>query len=316
MNVLVYIVRRLITSIPVALLVAVFSFSLLRFIPGSPVTALLGENASPEAIQEIEEKLGLDKPLHIQFQRWLSGIAHGDLGKGIISDTPVSILILDALEPSFSLAALGIIISLAIGIPAGIIAAVKRNTRIDQVVLTSALLGASIPSFWLGLSLILLFGVKFRLLPTGGYRSILETGNIANLTYLIMPAFAIGFANSALIIRLTRSSMLDTLRGEYIRVARAKGITEIKVIVKHALKCASLPIVTAVGFIFANMISRVVVTESVFGIPGIGRLIVTSILRRDYSVLQGVLLIVAVMYILTNLLVDISYVFLDPRVRH
>ena len=217
--------------------------------------------------------------------------------------------------PSLLLAILSLGISLVIGICAGVLAAVKRNSWIDQVSLTSALLGASIPSFWLGLTLILLFSVKIQIFPTSGYQSILDSGDITNIKYLILPALALGLPSSALITRLTRSAMLDVLGKDYVNTARAKGLRERSVILKHALRNATIPVVTVTSFTFMNILSRAVVTESIFRIPGLGSLIVTSIMRRDYPTIQGILLVIAGMYIAVNLITDLTYTLIDPRIR-
>jgi len=316
MGQLTYILRRLLILIPTALLVAMFAFFLMHLVPGSPAAVMLGDEASAETIRQLEKEMGLDKPLHIQFQRWFFGVLRGNLGESIFLDEPVTKLVMRAAVPSFLVATLGTLISLSIGLSTGVIAAVKKDSLIDQISLTSALLGASIPSFWLGLNLILLFAVILRLLPTSGYRSLLGPGNIANLKYLILPAIAVGFPNSALITRLTRSAMLDELGKEFITTARAKGARESVVIIKHALKNAAIPVVTVVGITMMNIMSKAVVTENVFRIPGLGRLIVSSITRRDYPTIQGILLVVAGLYILVNLLTDITYSFLDPRIRY
>lgn len=316
MGQMTYILRRLLILIPTALLVAMFAFFLMHLVPGSPAAVMLGDEASAEAIRQLEKEMGLDKPLHIQFQRWFFGVMQGNLGESIFLDEPVTKLVMRAAVPSFLVAALGTLISLLIGLSTGVLAAVKKDSLIDQISLTSALLGASIPSFWLGLNLILLFSVLLRLLPTSGYRSLLGPGNISNLKYLALPAIAVGFPNSALITRLTRSSMLDELGKEFITTARAKGARESVVIIKHALKNAAIPVVTVVGITMMNIMSKAVVTENVFRIPGLGRLIVSSITRRDYPTIQGILLVVAGLYILVNLLTDITYSFLDPRIRY
>ena len=315
MGLIPYTLRRIVILLPTAMLVALFAFILMHLIPGSPAVVMLGDEATPETIAQLEKEMGIDKPIYVQFQIWFFKLLQGDLGGSIFFDRPVLDLILGAMGPSLLLAVLSLGISLVIGICAGVIAAVKRNSWIDQVSLTSALLGASIPSFWLGLTLILLFSVKIQIFPTSGYQSILDSGDITNIKYLILPALALGLPSSALITRLTRSAMLDVLGKDYVNTARAKGLRERSVILKHALRNAAIPVVTVTSFTFMNILSRAVVTESIFRIPGLGSLIVTSIMRRDYPTIQGILLVIAVMYIAVNLITDLTYTLIDPRIR-
>ena len=315
MGLIPYTLRRIVILLPTAMLVALFAFILMHLIPGSPAVVMLGDDATPETIAQLEKEMGIDKPIYVQFQRWFFKLLQGDLGESIFFDRPVLDLIMGAMGPSLLLAILSLGISLVIGICAGVIAAVKRNSWIDQVSLTSALLGASIPSFWLGLTLILLFSVKIQIFPTSGYQSILDSGDITNIKYLILPALALGLPSSALITRLTRSAMLDVLGKDYVNTARAKGLRERSVILKHALRNATIPVVTVTSFTFMNILSRAVVTESIFRIPGLGSLIVTSIMRRDYPTIQGILLVIAGMYIAVNLITDLTYTLIDPRIR-
>ena len=315
MGLIPYTLRRIVILLPTAMLVALFAFILMHLIPGSPAVVMLGDDATPETIAQLEKEMGIDKPIYVQFQRWFFKLLQGDLGESIFFDRPVLDLIMGAMGPSLLLAVLSLGISLVIGICAGVLAAVKRNSWIDQVSLTSALLGASIPSFWLGLTLILLFSVKIQIFPTSGYQSILDSGDITNIKYLILPALALGLPSSALITRLTRSAMLDVLGKDYVNTARAKGLRERSVILKHALRNATIPVVTVTSFTFMNILSRAVVTESIFRIPGLGSLIVTSIMRRDYPTIQGILLVIAGMYIAVNLITDLTYTLIDPRIR-
>ena len=315
MGLIPYTLRRIVILLPTAMLVALFAFILMHLIPGSPAVVMLGDDATPETIAQLEKEMGIDKPIYVQFQIWFFKLLRGDLGESIFFDRPVLDLIMGAMGPSLLLAVLSLGISLVIGICAGVLAAVKRNSWIDQVSLTSALLGASIPSFWLGLTLILLFSVKIQIFPTSGYQSILDSGDITNIKYLILPALALGLPSSALITRLTRSAMLDVLGKDYVNTARAKGLRERSVILKHALRNATIPVVTVTSFTFMNILSRAVVTESIFRIPGLGSLIVTSIMRRDYPTIQGILLVIAGMYIAVNLITDLTYTLIDPRIR-
>ena len=315
MGLIPYTLRRIVILLPTAMLVALFAFILMHLIPGSPAVVMLGDDATPETIAQLEKEMGIDKPIYVQFQIWFFKLLRGDLGDSIFFDRPVLDLIMGAMGPSLLLAVLSLGISLVIGICAGVLAAVKRNSWIDQLSLTSALLGASIPSFWLGLTLILLFSVKIQIFPTSGYQSILDSGDITNIKYLILPALALGLPSSALITRLTRSAMLDVLGKDYVNTARAKGLRERSVILKHALRNATIPVVTVTSFTFMNILSRAVVTESIFRIPGLGSLIVTSIMRRDYPTIQGILLVIAGMYIAVNLITDLTYTLIDPRIR-
>lgn len=311
-----YLLGRLAALFPTVLLVALFAFLLMHLIPGSPAAVMLGPEATPQDIQQLEHEMGLDKPLIVQLTTWLTNLAKGDFGDSIFTHTPVLQLILSMAEPSFLLALLSLLIAMLIGIPTGILAAVKQDSLFDQFAVTSALLAASIPSFWLGLNLMLLFAVELRWLPTSGFKSVLHTGNLANLRYLLLPAFAMGLPSSALITRLSRSTMLDVIAEDYVNTARSKGLRESVVILKHALRNASVPVVTVLSFTFLNLMSRGVVAENIFRLPGIGRLIVMSILRRDYPVIQGVLIVVAAAYVVINLFTDVIYVFLDPRIRY
>ena len=315
MGLIPYTLRRIVILLPTAMLVALFAFILMHLIPGSPAVVMLGDDATPETIAQLEKEMGIDKPIYVQFQIWFFKLLRGDLGESIFFDRPVLDLIMGAMGPSLLLAVLSLGISLVIGICAGVLAAVKRNSWIDQLSLTSALLGASIPSFWLGLTLILIFSVKIQIFPTSGYQSIIDSGDITNIKYLILPALALGLPSSALITRLTRSAMLDVLGKDYVNTARAKGLRERSVILKHALRNATIPVVTVTSFTFMNILSRAVVTESIFRIPGLGSLIVTSIMRRDYPTIQGILLVIAGMYIAVNLITDLTYTLIDPRIR-
>lgn len=315
MGLIPYTLRRIVILLPTAMIVALFAFILMHLIPGSPAVVMLGDDATPETIAQLEKEMGIDKPIYVQFKIWFFKLLIGDLGDSIFFDRPVLDLILGAMGPSLLLALLSLIIALLIGICAGVIAAVKRNSWIDQISLTSALLGASIPSFWLGLTLILIFSVKFQIFPTSGYKSILDYGDLTNIKYLILPSLALGLPSSALITRLTRSAMLDVLGKDYVITARAKGLREIIVILKHALRNATIPVITVTSFTFMNILSRAVVTESIFRIPGLGSLIVTSIMRRDYPTIQGILLVIAGMYIAVNLITDLTYTLIDPRIR-
>ncbi len=310
-----YVVRRLLALIPVALVVATVAFVLIHLAPGDPASVIAGPDASHADVQRIERQLGLDAPLPVQLVRWYSRLVRGDLGQSIFLRKPVTDAILDRVEPTLLLTLFAIAISIAIGVPAGVLAARYHNTTTDQVLMVIALLGVSIPNFLLGLLFILFFSVWLGWFPVAGY-SPLEYGWLKTLRSLVLPAFALGLVQSALIARIARSSMLDVLREQFITAGRAKGLGERAVIYKHALKNAMIPTVTIIGISFAILISGAVVVETVFNIPGLGRLIISAVLRRDYPVIQGVVLCIAGMYMLINLAVDLSYLVFDPRVRY
>jgi peptide/nickel transport system permease protein len=310
-----YITRRLLATIPVMGVVSLFVFSLLYIAPGDPAAVIAGDLATSEDIARIHEKLGLDEPFLLRFGHWLWGVLHGDLGTSIFTNLPVTELIAQRLEPTAALTLTTLIVTLTFAIPLGIVAAWKVGTWIDRSVMIIAVLGFSLPSFVLAYILILVFSVELDLLPVQGYVSIRE-GFLPFIEHLILPSIALGLIYGALIARITRASMLEVLSQDYIRTAQAKGLGEETVLVRHALKNAAVPIATVVGFGVALLISGVIVTETVFAIPGIGRLTVDAILRRDYPIIQGVILLFSAAYVLVNLAVDISYTLLDPRVRY
>lgn len=311
-----YLIRRVTAMLPTLLIVLIVSFFLIHLIPGDPASVMLGPYATVDQVEQLQHAMGLDQPITVQFAKYVSGVFRGDLGQSILFHMPVSEVMLQRAETSIMLAFLSLIVVFFVGLPSGILAAIKRNTWIDQLFLSIALLGASIPSFWLGLLLILTFAVRFHWFPSSGYPPIFATGNIANIRYLILPAITLGFSNSALLARLTRSSMLDVFQEDYISTARAKGLAESRVILKHALRNASIPIVTVLSFTFAGLLSGTVVTESVFALAGIGRLVVESVLGRDYPTIQGIMLVIAFIYLFINFVTDVIYAFLDPRVQY
>jgi peptide/nickel transport system permease protein len=310
-----YVARRLLALIPVALVVATVAFVLIHLAPGDPASVIAGPDASRADVQRLERQLGLDAPLPVQLVRWYGRLVQGDLGQSIFLRKPVTDAILDRVEPTLLLTLFAIVISVAIGVPAGVLAARYHNTTTDQVLMVIALLGVSIPNFLLGLLFILFFSVWLGWFPVAGY-SPLEDGWLRTLRSLVLPAFALGLVQSALIARIARSSMLDVLREQFITAGRAKGLGERAVVYKHALKNAMIPTVTIIGISFAILISGAVVVETVFNIPGLGRLIISAVLRRDYPVIQGVVLCIAGTYMLINLAVDLSYLLFDPRVRY
>jgi peptide/nickel transport system permease protein len=310
-----YIVRRLLALVPVALVVATVAFVLIHLAPGDPASVIAGPDASRDDVQRIERQLGLDAPLPVQLVRWYGRLIQGDLGQSIFLRKPVTDAILDRVEPTLLLTVAAILIAIVIGVPAGVIAARHHNKATDQVLMVLALLGVSIPNFLLGLLFILFFSVWLGWFPVAGY-SPLEYGWLKTVRSLVLPAFALGLVQSALIARIARSSMLDVLREQFITAGRAKGLGERAVIYKHAFKNALIPTMTIIGISFAILISGAVVVETVFNIPGLGRLIISAVLRRDYPVIQGVVLCIAGVYMLINLAVDLSYLIVDPRVKY
>jgi peptide/nickel transport system permease protein len=310
-----YIARRLLALIPVALVVATVSFVLIHLAPGDPASVIAGPDATADDVERIQRQLGLDAPLPVQLVRWYGRLVQGDLGQSIFLRKPVTEAIVDRVEPTLLLTLFAIAIAVVIGVPAGVLSARYHNTATDQVLMVIALLGVSIPNFLLGLLFILCFSVWLGWFPVAGY-SPLEYGWAKTLRSLVLPGFALGLVQSALIARIARSSMLDILREQFITAGRAKGLAERAVVYKHALKNAMIPTVTIIGISFAILISGAVVVETVFNIPGLGRLIISAVLRRDYPVIQGVVLCIAFLYMLINLVVDLSYVLFDPRVRY
>jgi peptide/nickel transport system permease protein len=309
-----YILQRILSLIPVLLVVAVVVFFLIHLTPGDPAAVILGPDATVQEVENLREELGLNLPIYEQFFIWITNVLQGDLGWSIYMDKPVISAFLENLVPTLSLAILAQIIAILIAIPMGIIAASRRGTFIDQTVMIFSLLGISIPNFLLALLLVLLFAVNLALLPVAGFQP-LSSGLWLHIKYLILPAFALGAIQAALIARVTRSSMLDVLTANYIKTAYSKGVKEKVVIFKHALKNAFIPILTVIGQTFGQLIAGAVVIETVFNIPGIGQLILNAIMRRDFEVIQGTILLVALSYVVINLIVDLLYGFIDPRVR-
>ncbi len=296
-------------------LVSVLVFLLTRLAAGDPIAVLLGDQASLEDIAQARQLYGLDQPLTSQFILWLGEVLKGNLGQSIFLQMPVTQVLLDRVEPTAWLAFLSVSLAMLIGVPCGIVSAVWRGRWIDQCVSTLAMLGASMPSFWMGLMVIQLLAVGAGWFPVSGYGD--PGANWAmRIHHLMLPALVLGTLNSALIIRFTRASMLDILSEDYIRTARSKGLSESVVVLKHALLNALVPILTVLGLTLALMIGGAVVTETVFNLPGLGNLVVRAVLRRDYPVIQGALLAIAGVYVIINFVIDVLYVFVDPRVRH
>jgi len=310
-----YVARRLLALIPVILVVATVAFVLIHLAPGDPASIIAGPDASPDDVARIQRQLGLDAPFHVQLFRWYGRLARGDLGQSIFLRRPVLEAIVDRAEPTILLTLYATLIAVALGVPAGVVAARHHDGTADQALMAGALVGISIPNFLLGLLLILVFSVRLGWFPVAGYVP-LESGWLGTLRSLTLPAFALGVVQSALIARIARSAMLDVLREQFIMAGRARGLSERAVVYKHALKNAMIPTITVIGISLAILISGSVIVEQVFNIPGLGRLIISAVLRRDYPVIQGVVLCIAGIYMLVNLAVDLSYVVFDPRVRY
>jgi peptide/nickel transport system permease protein len=310
-----YVARRLLALGPVLLIVATVGFFLIHLTPGDPAAVMLGPDATQDDLTNLRRLMGLDRPLLVQLGRWYSRTLRGDLGYSIFLQRPVLQAIVERLEPTLLLTAFSLAIATAIGIPAGVAAAVRRNSWVDQASMGVALFGVSMPNFWLGLNLILIFSVWLGLLPVAGYVPVGQSLAGA-LRSLVLPAVTLGFSGSALIARMTRSSMLEVLGQDFIRTARAKGNEERRVVFRHALRNAMIPTVTVIGLATGGLLAGAIVTETVFALPGVGRLVISSVLRRDYPVIQGVLMFIAAIYVLVNLLIDVLYVYLDPRVKY
>jgi len=311
----IYVLKRLLGAVPTLVIASILVFAFIHLIPGDPASVMLGDMADTEEIEALRRALGLDRPIWEQYLLWVSRVLQGDLGTSIFFQEPVLGVIGEGAETSAFLALFTMILIVVIGIPAGIVSASFHGTRIDQSLSGLTMLFASIPTFWLGLYLIFTVAVGLGLLPTSGFPSVLESGDLSNLRYLILPAITLSAPNSALVIRLVRAGMLDVMREDYVRTARAKGIAEHAVILKHVFRNALIGVVATLGFTFVGLVSEAVVTETVFALPGIGRLVVQSILRRDYPVIQGIILVIIVFYIVVNLVVDIVTTYLDPRVK-
>jgi len=311
----IYVLKRLLGAIPTLVIASLLVFAFIHLIPGDPASVMLGDMADAADIAALRTELGLDRPIWEQYLLWVSRALQGDLGTSIYFQEPVLRVIGEGAETSAFLALFTMILIVTIGIPAGIVAASFHGTRIDQGLSGLTMLFASIPTFWLGLYLIFTVSVGLGLLPTSGFPSVLESGDLSNLKYLILPAITLSAPNSALVIRLVRAGMLDVMREDYVRTARAKGIAEHAVILRHVFRNALIGVVATLGFTFVGLVSEAVVTETVFALPGIGRLVVQSILRRDYPVIQGIILVIILFYIVVNLVVDIVTTWLDPRVK-
>jgi peptide/nickel transport system permease protein len=310
-----YILRRILSTLPVMGIVALFVFSLLYIAPGDPAAVIAGDQASPADVERIRQSLGLDRPFLIQFGSWLWNILHGDLGTSIFTNLPVAKMIAQRIEPTFSLMAITLVLTILVAVPLGVVAAWKAGSWVDRTIMAFAVFAFSLPVFVVGYVLAYVFALQFEWLPVQGYTP-LAAGLWPWLQNLILPALALGSVYIALIARITRASMLEVLQQDYVRTARAKGLGQRNILFVHALKNAAVPIVTVIGIGIALLIGGAVVTESVFAIPGLGRLTIDAILRRDYPVIQGIVLLFSFLYVLVNLMVDVTYTLVDPRIRY
>ena len=309
-----YLVRRLLLTLPVLFFVSLIVFSLINLVPGDPARIMLGEEASKEALSALRKEMGLDQPLYVRYLLWLSHVARGDFGRSVRDGRPVLDTLLLKLPVTIELAVTSLLVAWVIAIPAGVVAAWKQRTALDYAATTVALAGISVPNFWLGIMMIYLFAVNLRLLPPSGY---IEPwiDLTRSLKLMVMPSIVLGAALAALVMRLLRSSMLEVLGTDYIRTARAKGLGDAVVLIRHAMKNAMIPVVTVMGLQLSGLLGGAVITETIFAVPGLGRLTVDSILTRDYPMVQGVVLFAALAVVATNLIVDLTYAVLDPRIR-
>lgn len=308
------IAKRLVQLIPTLFVVSILIFSLQQLLPGDPALVMAGEEKDPEVIEQIRKQYRLDQPIPVQYFYWLQGVLTGNLGESMRLKVPVADLVLAKLPVTLQLASMAMIIALLIGVTAGVISAVKRGTRLDYIVNVIGLIGISTPNFWLGIMLIFLFAVNLGWLPASGYVSPFEDF-WASMKTTILPAFVLGNAIAGVLMRHTRSAMLQALDSDYVRTARAKGLLEPKVVIKHAMRNALTPVITLGALEFGTLLSGAVLTEQIFTIPGFGKLIVDAVFNRDYAVVQGVVLVTATTYIVLNLLADIGYVLVNPRLR-
>ncbi|MBI3498207.1 MAG: ABC transporter permease [Proteobacteria bacterium] len=310
-----YIVRRLLASFVVLIIVALISFSIMQLVPGDPATVMAGVAAPPDQVQRIREQFGLDQPFPIQLARWTAGVVQGDLGQSIMLSRSVVRAIVERLPATLAMGSLAFALTLVLGVPAGIVAAWRQNTWVDQAIMAAAVIGVSVPSFWLGLIFIIFFAVIMDWLPAGGYVTFTEAP-LDWFRSLVLPAIALSLSQVGLLARITRAAMVEVLCQDYIRTARAKGLPEWLVLARHAFANVLVQVITVIGIIFSLQLSGTVVIETVFSLPGLGKLLVNAILTRDYPLIQGGLLITASMFVLINLAVDVLYTAIDPRIRY
>ncbi|HTC09729.1 MAG TPA: ABC transporter permease [Acetobacteraceae bacterium] len=309
------VLRRLLSALPVLLIVSLITFAMIHLIPGDPAAAIAGLSATPQQIENIRHDLGLDQPLMSQLVRWYVNLLHGDLGRSLLLGQPVLQATMFRLPVTVGLSLYALVITLIIGLSSGVLAALRQNTWVDQAAMIFAMIGISLPNFYLGLLMIILFAVDLGWLPSGGYVALADDP-LRWLASMTMPAISLALLLAGLLARITRSTMLEVLRQDYIRTARAKGLPRRQVVLKHALANALIPIVTVIGIIVSLLISGAVVTETLFSIPGVGQLLTQAVLNRDYPMVQGGLLIITALLVLVNIGVDVCYAFLDPRVRY
>ncbi len=311
-----YILKRILALIPIMFIVGIFVFFIIHLIPGNPAAMMLGPEATPEEIDAFTRTMGLDRPIPHQFAEWFSNVVKGDFGMSLFfQGQKVTNVVFEHFKVTLTLTVLGVVLAIILGIITGVIAAINHNNLLDRTIMVITSAGVSIPNFWLGLMLVLLFSIRFSLLPPAGFKS-LSAGLGESLRYLILPAITLAFGQTSLIARMTRSNMLEVLRSDYIRTAKAKGLSELLVNYKHALKNVLIPVITIIGLSFANLMGGAVVTEQIFNIPGVGRLLIKSVFTRDYPVIEGIVLYIAAMWVIINLVTDVLYVIIDPRIEY
>ncbi|REJ37872.1 MAG: peptide ABC transporter [Bacillota bacterium] len=309
-----FLIRRLLLAIPILLLVSIMSFLLIHLIPGDPALVILGPEAPPDAVEAMRRRLGLDRPLPVQYAAWLGNVLRGDLGNSLVNNMPVTKILMDRLPATVHLTVGAFLVAVLVAVPVGVVSAVRRASLPDYLGTLFALTGLSVPNFWLGILLILYFSVRLGWLPAGGFVPLWEDPG-RSLLLLLLPVLTTGLRESAVVTRQVRSSMLEVLHADYVRTARAKGLNERVVIYRHALRNALIPVVTVSGLQVAGLMGGLIITETIFAIPGVGRVILDAILTRDFVTLQGAVLVAAVSVVLVNILVDILYALLDPRIR-
>ncbi len=310
-----YLLKRILALVPVMLVVASVVFTIIHLAPGNPAQVILGEEAHPDDVAALARELGYDRPLPVQLGTWFFNLARGDLGTSVFYGKPVSSVVLQHAMPTIQLTVMAVLINIALGLVMGVLAAAYHNTLVDNSLMFLASIKVSLPISWLGLMLMLLFALKLRWFPVAGYVRFFEDP-ARSVMYMFLPAFALGAGAAARLARMTRATMLEVLRSDYIRTARAKGVPEGTVLFRHALKNCLVPVITVIGLSLASMMGGAVVTETIFGIPGLGKLLITSVFNRDYPVIQGVVLYISLVYVLVNLVIDIIYGIVDPRVTY
>jgi len=297
-------------------IVGIFVFFIIHLIPGNPAAMMLGPEATPEEIDAFSRTMGLDRPVPIQFIEWISNVVKGDFGMSLFfQGQPVTRVVFEHFKVTLILTVLGVILAIILGIITGVIAAINHNNFLDRIIMVITSAGVSIPNFWLGLMLVLFFSIRLSILPPAGFKP-LNAGLGESLKYLTLPAITLAFGQTSLIARMTRSNMLEVLRSDYVRTARSKGLSELMVNYKHALKNVLIPVITIIGLSFANLMGGAVVTEQIFNIPGVGRLLIKSVFTRDYPVIEGIVLYIAAMWVIINLVTDVLYVIIDPRIEY